>query len=144
MAPGASVSDCANLRASMRAWIGVMVPSGTPRPIVDRLSAAVAQAMKAPDTGEKLAASGLELDYRAPAEFSRYLADQRSRFGEIIRKNNIRIERGATSGSSEAQHPDRVRRCARVRARASKPATAGVARPPCRHLAGRNHLTFNR
>ena len=74
------------------AWIGVMVPSGTPRTIVNRLSAAVAQAMKAPDTGEKLAASGLELDYRGPDDFARYLEVQRTRFAEIIRKNNIRID----------------------------------------------------
>ena len=48
--------------------------------------------MKFPDTGEKLAASGLELDYRRPEEFTRYLAEQRGRFSEIIKKNNIKIE----------------------------------------------------
>ena len=74
------------------AWIGVMVPSGTPRPIVERLSAAVEKATKAPDTGEKLAASGLEPDYRRPDEFARDLAEQRSGFAQIVKKNNIRIE----------------------------------------------------
>jgi tripartite-type tricarboxylate transporter receptor subunit TctC len=94
IAPGIEpLATTANLPGfDAAAWIGVMVPSGTPRPIIDRLSAAVAEAMKAPDTGEKLAASGLELDYRRPAEFARYLTVQRDRFAEIIKKNNIRIE----------------------------------------------------
>src|SRR5687768_711576 len=84
LAPGVEpLATAANLPGfDAAAWIGVMVPSGTPRPIVDRLSAAVAQATKAPDTAEKLAASGLEPDYRGPDEFARYLAEQRSRFAD--------------------------------------------------------------
>ena len=94
LAPGVEpLATAANLPGfDAAAWIGVMVPSGTPRPIVDKLSAAVAQATKAPDTAEKLAASGLEPDYRKPDDFARYLAEQRSRFAEIIKKNNIRID----------------------------------------------------
>ena len=74
------------------AWIGIMVPSGTPKPIVDRLSAAVDKAMQASDTGDKLAAAGLEIDYRRPADMASYLKVQRERYAEIIKKNNIRIE----------------------------------------------------
>ena len=74
------------------AWIGVMVPSGTPRPIVDRLSKAMDTAMQMPDTREKLNLAGLEVDYRPTKEFGGYLAEQRRRFAEIIKKNNIRID----------------------------------------------------
>jgi tripartite-type tricarboxylate transporter receptor subunit TctC len=74
------------------AWIGVMVPTGTPRPVVDRLSKAVDTAMQAPDTRERLNAAGLEVDYRPTSEFGGYLKDQRARFAEIIRKNNIRLD----------------------------------------------------
>ena len=74
------------------AWIGVMVPSGTPKPVVDRLSRAVDTAMQASDTRERLNAAGLEVDYRPTSEFGGYLKDQRARFADIIRKNNIRIE----------------------------------------------------
>ena len=70
----------------------IMVPSGTPKPIVDRLSAGVDKAMQYPDTGEKLAASGLELDYRRPEDMGRYLKEQRERFADIIKQNNIKIE----------------------------------------------------
>ena len=69
-----------------------MVPSGTPKPVVDRLSRAVDTAMQAADTRERLNAAGLEVDYRPTSEFGGYLKDQRARFADIIRKNNIRIE----------------------------------------------------
>ena len=93
-APGIEpLATAANLPGfDVAAWIGIMVPSGTPKPIVDRLSAAVDKAMKYPDTGEKLNASSLELDYRRPDDFARYLKEQRERFADIIKKNNIRIE----------------------------------------------------
>ena len=74
------------------AWIGVMVPSGTPRPIVTRLAQAIDSAMQTADTRERLATAGLELDYRRTEDFTRYLKEQRTRFSDIIRKNNIRIE----------------------------------------------------
>jgi tripartite-type tricarboxylate transporter receptor subunit TctC len=94
VAPGIEpLATAANLPGfDVAAWIGIMVPSGTPKPIVDRLSAAVDKAMTYPDTGEKLNASGLELNYRRPDEFARYLREQRERFADIIKKNNIRIE----------------------------------------------------
>jgi tripartite-type tricarboxylate transporter receptor subunit TctC len=94
LAPGIEpLATAANLPGfDVAAWIGIMVPSGTPKPIVDRLSAAVNKAMQYPDTGEKLNASGLELDYRSPQDFARNLKEQRERFAEIIKKNNIRID----------------------------------------------------
>ena len=74
------------------AWIWVMVPSGTPKAVVDRLSKAVDTAMQSSDTREKIANAGLEVAYRATHEFGPYLADQRKRFADIIKKHNIRID----------------------------------------------------
>lgn len=74
------------------AWIGIMVPSGTPRPIIDRLSKAIDTAMQTSETRERVNAAGLELAYRRTEEFGPYLQDQRARFADIIKRNNIRIE----------------------------------------------------
>jgi tripartite-type tricarboxylate transporter receptor subunit TctC len=74
------------------AWIGVMVAAGTPQPLVKRLTAAVDEAMKAPDMRERLAGAGLEVDYRPTADFSRHLKGQKERFSDIIQKANIKVE----------------------------------------------------
>jgi tripartite-type tricarboxylate transporter receptor subunit TctC len=74
------------------AWIGIMVATGTPKPVVDRLSAAMATVMQAPDVRERLTGVGLEIDYQPADEFSRYLREQKANFAEIVRKANIKAE----------------------------------------------------
>jgi tripartite-type tricarboxylate transporter receptor subunit TctC len=94
LAPGIEpLATAANIPGfDVAAWIGVMVPSGTPKPIIDRLARAIDTAMQTTDFRERLAAAGLELDYRRSDDFARYLKGQQVRFGDIIKKNNIRIE----------------------------------------------------
>lgn len=94
LAPGIEpLATAANLPGfDAAAWIGVMVPAGTPKSLVDTLSAAVDKAMQLPDTHERLAAAGLEVDYRRTADFGPYLQVQRTRFADIIRKNNIKLD----------------------------------------------------
>jgi tripartite-type tricarboxylate transporter receptor subunit TctC len=94
LAPGIEpLATAANVPGfDVAAWIGVMVPAGTPKPIIDRLARAIDAAMQTTDFRERLAAVGLELDYRRSDDFARYLKDQQVRFSDIIRKNNIRIE----------------------------------------------------
>ena len=74
------------------AWIGVMVTAGTPVVIVNRLAAAADAAMQTAEVRERLANVGVEVDYRRPDEFARYLKEQTTRYMEIIRKGNIKIE----------------------------------------------------
>ena len=74
------------------AWLGVMVPAGTPKPVVDRIAAAVETAMQAPEVRERIAGIGVEVDYRRTEEFTRYLKEQQTRFADIIKKGNIKVE----------------------------------------------------
>jgi tripartite-type tricarboxylate transporter receptor subunit TctC len=94
LAPGIEpLATGANLPGfDMGAWIGVMVPSGTPKPIVQRLAVVIDKAMQGSETRERIEAAGLEVDYRPTEDFRPYLQGQRMRFAEIIKKNNIRIE----------------------------------------------------
>ena len=74
------------------AWLGVMVPTGTPKAIVDRISASVETAMQSADVRERIAGVSLEVEYRRTEEFTRYLKEQQARFADIIKKANIKIE----------------------------------------------------
>ena len=74
------------------AWLGLMVPAGTPKPIVERLAAAMETAMQGGDMRERLSRVGLEVDYRRAEEFGRDLNAQRARFAEIIQKGNIKLD----------------------------------------------------
>lgn len=74
------------------AWLGLMVPAGTPKPIVDRLAASMETMMQTPDMQERLSKVGLEVDYRRAEAFAEDLKLQRERFTDIIRKGNIKID----------------------------------------------------
>ena len=74
------------------AWIGVMVPTGTPAPVIRRLAAEVDKAMQGTDAKDRLLAAGVEVDYRKTDNFGEYLKTQKARFAEVIRKGNIKIE----------------------------------------------------
>ena len=74
------------------AWIGVMVATGTPRAVVDRLSAAMHTVMQSAEVRERLTGVGLEIDYGGADEFAPYLKEQQARFADIIKRGGIKVE----------------------------------------------------
>jgi tripartite-type tricarboxylate transporter receptor subunit TctC len=74
------------------AWIGLMVPVGTPKPVVDRLAAAMESSMQGGDLRERLSSVGQEVDYRRAGAFAEDLKVQRARFADIIQKGNIKLD----------------------------------------------------
>ena len=48
--------------------------------------------MRSAEARDKLTALDVDIDYRPPAEFARDLKYQQTRFGEIIKKGNIRLD----------------------------------------------------
>ncbi len=51
-------------------WNGVLVPAHTPRPIIDRLNAAIQVALKAPEMTKLLSEQGIEPAGNSPEEFA--------------------------------------------------------------------------
>jgi len=71
---------------------GVVVPAGTPKPIVARLQREIARIVALPDVAEKLAALGDEPVTNSPEQFAGYLKSEIVRWGEVIRKANLKVE----------------------------------------------------
>ena len=73
-------------------WNGLMVPVGTPRPIVERLYAEVRDGMQAREVRERFESIGVEVDPRGPEEFLQQLRGLWALFGPLIRQLGIRAE----------------------------------------------------
>ncbi len=73
-------------------WNGLMVPAGTPRPIIDRLAAEVRQGLAAPALRRQFEAIGVEVEGRGPDEFMALLRELWGTFGGLIRQLGIRAE----------------------------------------------------
>ncbi len=66
-------------------WYAFVAPPGTPRPIVDKLNAAIIGALKDPGTIEKLANVGMETDPSTPEQMAAYVKKQYDLWGEVVK-----------------------------------------------------------
>ena len=66
-------------------WAGVHAPKGTPPEILDKMAAAIDQAMKDPAIAQRLKALGIEPIGGTRADFVRFTNEERKRLGEIVR-----------------------------------------------------------
>ena len=73
-------------------WFGLMAPAHTPRPIINWLNAEALKAFISPELTARLQAQGLILPLGTPDDFTNYIAADTSRWGDVIRKGNIKME----------------------------------------------------
>lgn len=75
------------------AWWGVFAPHGTPKPIVDRFAAALADALRDP-TVSKMLTESLQVSLRLgdAQEEAAFLAEQMALWGPVVKDNNIKSE----------------------------------------------------
>lgn len=74
-----------------KGWMGIMVPLGTPEPIVRRLHGELARILKSPDIVAQWVASGAEPGGNTPEEFAAYIRDEYERWGRIVRERGIKV-----------------------------------------------------
>ena len=68
---------------------GVLVPAGTPQPIIDLLQSEIARIVKLPDVNDKLVAQGLEASGMSTAEFEAYIKADIAKWKKVISEAKI-------------------------------------------------------
>jgi tripartite-type tricarboxylate transporter receptor subunit TctC len=74
------------------AWVGVLVPAGTPKDVTARLHQEIVEIIDDPDTKERLAALGLEPVGDSPEQFSAQLKVEMEKWTKVIRAAKIKVE----------------------------------------------------
>ncbi|MBV8248836.1 MAG: tripartite tricarboxylate transporter substrate binding protein, partial [Comamonas sp.] len=74
------------------AWYGIYMPAATPKAVQQKLHDEVNKVISMPETKTRLEAVGAELRPMSQAEFEAFHMAEYRRFGEIIRKNHIKID----------------------------------------------------
>jgi tripartite-type tricarboxylate transporter receptor subunit TctC len=72
-------------------WYGLLVPAGTPRPVVTRLHDAMVRILAAPDVKEKFGSQGVEPAATTPQEFKGYLQAEAAKWGRVIKASGMRV-----------------------------------------------------
>jgi len=75
------------------AWDGVFVPAGTPQPIVQRLNAAIRNALEDPELAAALLARGAQpVISTTPESFARFIATSAERWGQAVRASGAKVD----------------------------------------------------
>lgn len=83
-APTASEAGVAGYEATI--WLGLMAPAGTPKPVIDKLNAAVNAAVKRPDIVKLWTGQGAVAMSMTPEEFDKYLRGDIVKWDEVVKK----------------------------------------------------------
>ena len=74
------------------AWQGIVVPTGTPNEIVQKLNAEVNKALMHPDIRSRLAAQGADILGGTPAEYAAYLRSEMPRWAKAVKDSGAKAE----------------------------------------------------
>ena len=73
-------------------WFGISGPAGIPPAVVARLNTEIGKILALPDIKEALARQGAVPMGGPPARYDAFVRAEQSRWGDVVRKNNIKME----------------------------------------------------
>jgi tripartite-type tricarboxylate transporter receptor subunit TctC len=74
------------------AWLGMLAPAGTPKPIVDKLNRELNAILDEPDTQKRLLAIGAEILKSTPEEFTAHIKSEHEKWGKLVRESGAKID----------------------------------------------------
>jgi tripartite-type tricarboxylate transporter receptor subunit TctC len=73
-------------------WMGVLVPSATPKDIVARLSSEMNKLVKVPDMKDRLRNAGMDAVGTTPEQFSSYIRSEVDKWAKIVKAVGARVD----------------------------------------------------
>jgi tripartite-type tricarboxylate transporter receptor subunit TctC len=74
------------------AWNGVMVPAGTPRPVIERLNKEINAIFKEPDVIARMNTQGFALVGGTPEEFGKLVDGEAARWAPVIKSVGLKVD----------------------------------------------------
>ena len=88
-----TIAEAANLPDFLAIfWQGMVVPAGTPKPIVDKLQAALAKVAADPEVIERFKIQGVEIRSSTPEEFKAFYLKEEKVWTTLIKEQGIKAE----------------------------------------------------
>jgi len=73
-------------------WWGVLLPAGTPRPVVDKLNADTVKALQDPEVKKRFADLGVETVSSTPEQFSAFIRSETEKYAKLIKEAGIKTD----------------------------------------------------
>jgi tripartite-type tricarboxylate transporter receptor subunit TctC len=75
----------------VKGWLGIVVPTGTPVDVVQRLNRELVRIFRLPEFSEQIVATGADVEGSSPEEFAAYLRNETELWGKLIRERGIKL-----------------------------------------------------
>jgi tripartite-type tricarboxylate transporter receptor subunit TctC len=76
----------------VKPWFFVLAPAGTPRPIIEKLSAELARIVATPDFRDYLARQGMNPFTSTPEQLATMMKTELAKWAKVIKTANIKLE----------------------------------------------------
>lgn len=73
-------------------WFGILVPAGTPQPIIAALNGYITKALRSPELQERLGREGTDIIASTPEELGAHLKAELARWAKVIKQAGIRAD----------------------------------------------------
>ena len=79
-------------RVSVSLWYGLLAPSGTPRPVIERLNSEVTKALRSPEVRERLQAQGAEPMPGTPEAFAQFMQQEMAKWAPVVKQAGVKLD----------------------------------------------------
>ncbi|HKH33186.1 MAG TPA: tripartite tricarboxylate transporter substrate binding protein [Beijerinckiaceae bacterium] len=73
-------------------WLGIMAPTGAPKPVVDKLNAEIGKILKRPDVEQMWTKQGAVPMIMSPGEFEKYLRDDIEKWAKVVKLSGAKVQ----------------------------------------------------
>lgn len=74
------------------AWNGLLAPAGTPKEVVDRLSAELKKVLNNPEVAQRFEAQGFAAAWSTPTAYAGFLQAEVDKWGKVVKASGARID----------------------------------------------------
>nr|WP_129241139.1 tripartite tricarboxylate transporter substrate binding protein [Achromobacter veterisilvae] len=92
-APGVpAAGEVGDAGLQISSWNAFFAPAGTPPAVLEKLSAALQKTLSSAELKDRLASQGTQLYTGTPGEYQRFIAGEKAKWAEIVKRANIRMD----------------------------------------------------
>ena len=78
--------------AESASWFGMLVPAGTPAPIVARINSGLGSVLRSADYRDRLALVGMEPVFGTSAEFTQYVREEHAKWARVAKAAGVKLD----------------------------------------------------
>ncbi|MBS0508010.1 MAG: tripartite tricarboxylate transporter substrate binding protein [Proteobacteria bacterium] len=73
-------------------WFGLFAPAGTPKPVLDRLHAALVKVLNQADVKKKIAEQGGDVVAETPEQFAAFIKAETAKWGKVVKDSGATVD----------------------------------------------------